>query len=123
MAFNLKEYQKERYRKNKDKINKKQKEYNFKNRDNIKSYNLKRRYNITPEQLANMYLEQGDSCKICNIHKDDTPRGLVIDHNHKTLEVRGLLCNDCNSGIGMLKENPEFLDKAKQYLKTKGKYN
>ena len=70
-----------------------------------------------------MYKEQDNSCKICNTHKDDTKMGLVIDHCHKTLEVRGLLCHHCNVALGHLKDDTELLDKAKQYLKTNGKFN
>jgi len=91
----------------------------------MREYSYKKKYNITPEQIDIMYLEQGDCCKICNTHRDDNNlKGvLCIDHDHKTLEVRGLLCGKCNSGIGMLKENPEILEKAIQYLKTNGKFN
>ena len=107
-----KQYLKEYYLKNKDKIKKQKKQYHLKNR-----------YNITPEQLDNLYLEQNDCCKICGIHKDDTSRGLVIDHDHKTMEVRGLLCNEHNLMLGLSKDNIEVLEKSIEYLKTKGKFN
>ena len=44
------------------------------------------------------------------------PLGLVIDHNHKTGKVRGLLCGSCNTGIGLLKDSPDVLDAAIEYL-------
>ena len=119
MAFKdkerAKEYAKEYYIRNKDKIKK-----------NKKKYDLKTNYNITFEQLDKLYLEQNDCCKICNTHKDNniSHKGvLCVDHDHKTLEVRGLLCGKCNTAIGLLNDNTDLLDKAKQYLKTKGKYN
>jgi len=99
------------------------KKYYSENKDKFKNYNFKKKYNITPEQLANMYEQQDNCCKICNTHKDELKRGLFVDHDHKTLEVRGLLCLECNTGIGMLKDNTDLLDKAKEYLKTKGKFN
>ena len=101
--------------------------YYRKNRDkrlaDMKIYDLKKKYSITPEQLEVMYKEQDNCCKICNTHKDNTKMGLVIDHCHKTLEVRGLLCHNCNVALGHLKDDTELLDKAKQYLKTNGKFN
>jgi hypothetical protein len=42
---------------------------------------------------------------------------LSIDHNHETGEVRELLCGDCNTAIGMAKEDPEILQAMISYLK------
>ena len=42
--------------------------------------------------------------------------GLAIDHNHSTGQIRGLLCSLCNFGIGYLKDSPDLLRKAAQYL-------
>ena len=50
-------------------------------------------------------------CRICE-NKND----LCIDHNHKTGEVRGLLCRTCNTGIGMLRNSPDLLRSAVAYL-------
>ena len=118
-----KAFQKEYRLKNRDKLNFNKKEYNLKNKDRAKAQFLKRKYNITPEQLQDMYEEQNYTCKTCPTHKDETPRGLYIDHCHKTYEVRGLLCQDCNSMLGFAKDNPEILLKGAEYLKTKGKFN
>ena len=119
----MKKKQKEYYEKNKDKKILNTRSWYANNPKKAKATRLKKRYNITPEQLEVMYKEQDNCCKICNTHKDDTTRGLFIDHNHSTLEVRGLLCNNCNIAIGHLKDDTELLDKAKQYLKTNGKFN
>ena len=115
--------QKEYYQANKEKRILKSRKWHTDNKDKAKANKLRSRYNISTEQLEVMYKEQGDCCKICNTHKYNTPRGLFIDHNHDTLEVRGLLCSHCNTAIGMLKDDPKLLDKAKQYLKTNGKFN
>ena len=119
----MKAYNKKYKLKNKDKISAYNKIYTLKYKDRKRELDNKRLYNITPEQLLAMYKEQGNCCKICGIHKDDTKMGLVIDHCHKTLEVRGLLCHNCNVALGHLKDDTELLDKAKQYLKTNGKFN
>ena len=125
--MNRKLQMREYYQNNKDKIRSKQKKWEANNKDKIAEknfkHNLKTRYRITPEQLEVMYKEQGDSCKICNTHKDELKQGLYIDHCHETLEVRGLLCHHCNSMLGFCKDDTELLDKAKQYLKTNGKFN
>ena len=125
--MNKKEYLKQYYQNNRDKIRATTKKWQIDNREKVAKnnfeYKLKTRYKITPEHLKLMYEEQGDSCKICNTHKDELKEGLVIDHCHKTLKVRGLLCHHCNVALGHLKDDTELLDKAKQYLKTNGKFN
>jgi hypothetical protein len=44
--------------------------------------------------------------------------GFTFDHNHKTEEIRGLLCMRCNTGIGFLQEDLTILQSAIEYLKT-----
>ena len=120
--MNRPEYLKQYYKDNRDRIRAKTKKWQTDNKEKVSKsnfeYKLKNRYNITPKQLEVMYEEQDNSCKICNIHKDDTKIGLVVDHCHKTLEVRGLLCHSCNVSLGHLKDDTELLYKAIQYLKT-----
>lgn len=55
-----------------------------------------------------------DSCQICG--KTPTTRSLSVDHCHKTNRFRGFLCSNCNLGLGYFKDNPELLEKAKDYL-------
>lgn len=56
-------------------------------------------------------LRKGRKCCICGVRKK-----LHIDHNHDTGKIRGVLCSQCNTGIGMLKESPAILGSAIQYL-------
>ena len=72
---------------------------------------LKKQYGISPEQYDEMIKSQEAKCLIC-----EKNRKLVIDHNHKTGEVRGLLCNQCNAGIGYFYENPSIMKKAIKYV-------
>lgn len=75
-------------------------------------------YGITEEQLFNMRINQDFSCAICGKDEDDMERGLSKDHDHITGKVRGLLCQNCNSALGMLKENVNILKSAIRYLEN-----
>lgn len=62
-----------------------------------------------------MVHEQKGLCDIC-YQPNIAHRDLCVDHNHETGRIRGLLCTNCNTGIGLLKENPLILDRAITYL-------
>jgi len=80
---------------------------------------LQRRYGITAEEYASMHEAQGGVCLICGLAAGGG-RGaesrLAVDHDHETGKVRGLLCNNCNNGLGRFKDSPELLRKAIDYL-------
>lgn len=57
---------------------------------------------------------QNGLCKICGMINDG--KSLCVDHCHKTGKIRGLLCANCNSGIGMMKDSPDILRNAIDYL-------
>lgn len=76
-------------------------------------YNLKRRlwkYGLTLEQFRQMEERQQHLCRICR-----EKRPLVIDHDHDTLRVRGLICDGCNKGLGFL-DSVQLLESATRYL-------
>jgi len=67
-----------------------------------------------------MLHSQNGLCAICG--KPPSRRNvkemlLHVDHNHKTGKIRGLLCNSCNRGIGLLGDNPDTLFAAEGYLR------
>lgn len=66
-----------------------------------------------------MFSDQSGKCSICGY---SPPKGerLFIDHDHESGEVRGLLCRECNSGLGFFKDSTELLQKAIQYILTGG---
>lgn len=75
-----------------------------------KKYHLKFNYGITQEKYNELLLKQNGLCAICNepeiipsAHKDGSIRRLAVDHCHNSNEVRGLLCNGCNTGLGKFK--------------------
>lgn len=82
-----------------------------------RKYCLMQNYNITEEQYTEMLKSQNGCCAICGTSK---PTGkwkvFAVDHDHKTNVVRELLCNECNRGIGLLKDSYELLNKAAQYI-------
>lgn len=71
---------------------------------------------ITYEQYLKLFLEQEGACAICGSAVNQFNKGMCVDHNHTTGKVRGLLCTDCNRGIGSLKDDKELLQKALDYL-------
>jgi hypothetical protein len=81
---------------------------------------IKKAYGLTPEAYDKMYAEQKGACAICRTHSSELPRGLAIDHDHETNEVRGLLCHECNAGIGMLGDDPVNIKSALEYLVRHG---
>lgn len=91
--------------------------YNWRqrNRDYTKSDNLKR-YGIDIPMYKTLCEFQGHVCAICGTHRDDMYRDLGVDHCHATGVIRGLLCNTCNSAIGLLKDSPKNLENAIKYL-------
>jgi len=68
-------------------------------------------YNISSAQYNNLAAKVKFQCCIC-----ERKLKLVVDHNHKTGLVRGLLCPTCNSGLGFFKEDIIMLQRAIQYL-------
>jgi hypothetical protein len=72
------------------------------------------KYGITEEQYRAFEIAQQGECAICG--RQESRRRLSIDHDHETGEVRGLLCNNCNSGIGKLGDSVAHLQAAIAYL-------
>lgn len=83
--------------------------------------NLRNAYGIGVDEYTAMCEAQSNLCAICD--KPETsksPRGdvkrLSVDHDHTTGKIRGLLCDNCNRGIGMLQEDVKNLRRAIEYL-------
>jgi hypothetical protein len=76
---------------------------------------LKRLYGITLEDYVDLFSKQNGVCAIC-LEECKTRKSLSVDHNHSTGKVRGLLCNRCNRAIGMLNDDTDILERAKQYI-------
>lgn len=78
---------------------------------------LRRYYGMTIEQYEEMLLGQDGRCACCGTDKPGGPGGtLHVDHNHRTGKVRGLICSDCNTGIGKLGDDLNGVANAMAYL-------
>ena len=83
---------------------------------------LNRVYGITLVDYYDMYEDQQGLCKICQTEGFTMAKHhklkLVVDHCHTTGVVRGLLCHNCNRALGLLHDDIDCLDRAKEYLKV-----
>lgn len=81
-----------------------------------------RRYNTTVGEIERLKEQQGNACAICKTKADDIPHvsfchnPLVIDHDHETARIRGLLCPTCNSMLGHAHDDVDVLLAAIKYL-------
>lgn len=83
-------------------------------------YNRRRKIGISPEEYDKLLEKQNGVCAICNL---ECTRALAADHCHITKKIRGLLCNNCNRGLGHFKDNPTILRRAIVYLNIANKTN
>lgn len=89
--------------------------------DRTRAWKLTRVYNLTVEEYDALLAAQGGTCAICRQPETATDRRgrirrMSIDHDHETGELRGLLCQRCNTGLGMFLDRPDLLMAAVGYL-------
>lgn len=84
---------------------------------NGRNWALMSQFGITEDEYDELFKAQGDGCAICgrpdNTHKD---RRMPVDHDHNTGRRRGILCGNCNAGVGMFDDDPDRLLSAAAYL-------
>ena len=76
---------------------------------------LKRAYGITPERYDEMLAQQHGLCALCG--KPPDGENLMVDHDHETDEVRGLIHRFCNSLLGFAREDVSILFAAVDYIR------
>lgn len=94
------------------------------------------RYHMTEAEYDDLLREQGGVCAICKrperlmaaggnrfkpgavVERTGEVRALSVDHDHSTGKRRGLLCHDCNTGLGKLKDDPSLLRAAATYIEA-----
>jgi hypothetical protein len=78
---------------------------------------LKYHHDITLENYNSQLEKQGGVCAIClKFEITKHTKRLVVDHDHATGKIRGLLCHRCNCGLGYFKDDPMHIKKALEYL-------
>lgn len=113
----------ERYAENIEQERQKRREWRARNPDSVRRTAL-RRYGLTPEQFDAMLAEQRGVCAVCGTDDPGDGKAWRIDHDHRCCPsgrscgkcVRGLLCHQCNAGIGYLRDDPAVLAAAIDYL-------
>ena len=97
-------------------------EYQRKNRERStemqRAWRFKKKYGVTLDDYDRLLQAQGGRCAICGGVSRGRSERFHVDHCHKTGRVRGLLCNPCNRGLGLLADNPELIDKAAAYIEA-----
>lgn len=101
------------YRKQKDREYRKNNPQKEKDRSRRNQIRL---YGITEEIYNSMLEKQNSRCAICYIHQSEFKKSFHIDHCHETGKVRGLLCRNCNIGLGHFKDSVTLLNNTIKYL-------
>lgn len=83
---------------------------------------IERNYGITESDYNDFLKKQNNVCAICKESAEKIKKSeyLFVDHCHDSNKVRGLLCDTCNNGIGLFKDDVELLENAINYLNCKG---
>jgi hypothetical protein len=91
-------------------------------KEKSREYQLKTSFGICLSEYNYLLEKQAGKCAICgekeSIIKNGKIQDLSVDHDHETGVVRGLLCYRCNTGIGKLRDDPELLRIAADYIET-----
>lgn len=77
---------------------------------------LKHRYKMTEDNYHEMIEDQAGNCAICGSPDETISANLAVDHCHTSKAVRGLLCSNCNTGLGLLGDSIQILTGAIRYL-------
>lgn len=88
-----------------------QRRYRAEQPEKVRAWGYKK-YGLTADDVANLLAAQGGVCPICEL----PPERAHIDHNHDTGQVRGILCHNCNIGLGHFRDDMERLIRATSYL-------
>ncbi len=91
--------------------------YYQENKDIIRNNYLINNYDITLEKYSLLLEKQNHKCAICGVDNCPSGKSFAVDHDHKTDKIRGLLCKNCNIGLGMFEDNISNMEKAILYLK------
>jgi len=95
------------------------KEYAKRNSVKIKklarAQHLKRKFKMTVEEYDAILEKQNGVCLLCK-NVCDTGNSLAVDHDHDSGKIRGLLCKNCNTALGLFKDNVDVMTRAIEYI-------
>lgn len=107
-------------------------EYNFIKKTNVyhswcrpchnltgKIYHRKNKYGLNEIDISKLLKKQKNKCAIC---QKNILQKFHVDHNHETKKVRGLLCHNCNLGLGNFADRIDLLSRAVVFLYERGSY-
>jgi hypothetical protein len=83
----------------------------------VKLGNKKGTFQVTQQEYLHLKNKFKNKCAICKLEPKPSRR-LSIDHNHELKKIRGLLCDNCNHGLGKFFDSIELLSNAIKYLKA-----
>lgn len=110
------------YEKHPDRVKASQSKYHLKVKEKRKDRWVLREHGCSAFDYQRMLDEQEDGCAICG-RPPECEKRLAVDHDHSTGEIRGLLCERCNQGLGLFGDSPSRLREAADYLEGKGSLN
>lgn len=115
----IKQRKREAYRQDPEKVLRRNNKYVYRKgtREGTRERMLLREYGLTLDAYDELLRQQDYVCKICKTKERERGRKrLAVDHDHKTGEVRGLLCDPCNRALGMFKDDEQILLSAIRYV-------
>jgi len=116
----VREYAAKSRAKNKDKIRARKAAEYAENKDAIvtvlRDAQYRRKYGISLEERDSLAISHGHCCAICGTPERDLGKRLAVDHDHESGAIRGLLCQNCNLGVGHFRDDPVLLMLAARYL-------
>lgn len=102
-----------------ERVRQAKKTWTEKNPEKLLDKRYKERYGITYQEYKDKVIEQNHKCLICGTdQKEARQKKLVVDHCHTTNKVRGLLCHNCNCGLGHFADKVKNLQNAITYLQS-----
>jgi hypothetical protein len=105
---------------NREKLNEYQRQWRLDNQEKVrlsnKNSHLKRTFGITLEEYNEIFKQQNHKCAACGNDNPGRKTGWALDHDHITGKIRAILCNQCNTTLGNVKDDPKILQMLINYL-------
>lgn len=85
----------------------------------MRKWRLNKEYGMTESEWELLFQSQNRRCAICKTLQPEGKGRWCVDHDHSSGEVRGILCHNCNVGIGNLQDSTTILKSAIKYLELR----